>query len=93
MDEREAAALAIAAYLRFGGTREEAGHDLYPMIAAVSAQHGEWFSRPERERMAREKVALEAVGWWPGPVTWGERWQMVARAYALLDAREQASST
>lgn len=87
LEEREASALAIAAYLRFGGTREEAGRDLYAMIAAVSAQHGEWFSRPERERLAREKAALVAAGWWPGPVNPAARRELVARALALMEAR------
>lgn len=89
--EREAAEQAIAAYLRFGGTREEAGRDLYAMIAAVSAQHGAWFWRPERQRLAREKAALEATGWWPGPVHPEARRALVARALALLEGRGPTS--
>jgi hypothetical protein len=88
LEEREAAEFAIAAYLRFGGTREEAGRDLYAMIAAVAAQHGEWFSRPERERHAREKAALQAAGWWPGPNDPQAYRELLERAYALMEARK-----
>jgi hypothetical protein len=89
LEEREAAEFAIAAYIRFGGTREDAGRDLYVMIAAVAAQHGEWFSRPERERNAREKAALQAAGWWPGPNDRQEYRELLEQAYALIEERKR----
>jgi hypothetical protein len=34
---------AVAAYLSFGGTPDDAMRDVPGMIAAVATQHGEWF--------------------------------------------------
>jgi hypothetical protein len=52
---------AVAAYLRFGGTPDDASHDVPGVIASVVAQHGEWFWRPVQERLAREEAALRAA--------------------------------
>jgi hypothetical protein len=82
---------AVAAYLHFGGTRDDAMREVPCMIASVSAQHGEWFWQPTRERLAREEAALEAAGWWPGPVNPEARREMITRAMVLLEARQQAS--
>jgi hypothetical protein len=60
---------AVAAYLRFGGTRDDATRDVPGMISSVAAQHGEWFWRAVQERLAREEAVLRAAGWWFGPVT------------------------
>jgi hypothetical protein len=78
---------AVAAYLRFGGTRDDATREVPGMIASVAAQHGEWFWRPVQERLGREKAALEAAGWWPGPVNPEARGELVARAFTLMEER------
>ena len=80
---------AVAAYLSFGGTPDDAMRDVPRMIAAVATQHGKWFWRPTQERLTREKAALEAAGWWPGPVALDARRKVVARALALLEERER----
>jgi hypothetical protein len=63
--------------------------DVPGMIAAVSTQHTDWFWRPTRERLAREKAALKAAGWWPGPVASDACRAIVARALALMEERER----
>ena len=73
---------AVAAYLSFGDTPDDAMREIPRMIAAVAAQHEEWFWRLASERSAREKAALQALGWWPGPVAHDARRELVARAIA-----------
>jgi hypothetical protein len=82
---------AVAAYLHFGGTRGDAMREVPGIIASASAQHGEWFWQPTRERLAREEAALEAACWWPGPVNPEARREMMAQAMAFLEARQQAT--
>ena len=49
------AAVAGAAFLAAGGDPQRAKRDVPRIVAAAARDHGEWFWRPSRERIAREE--------------------------------------
>ena len=59
---------ARAAFIAAGGDPALAGQDVPRIIAAASAEHGDWFWRPARERIAREEAWWKARGIWPPPL-------------------------
>ncbi len=63
----EAYRAALAAYLAEGGDPERAPSDIPQIVAAASRDHGDWFWRPVRERIAREEAWWRARGIWPPP--------------------------
>ena len=63
----EAYRAALAAYLAEGGDPERAPSDIPQIVAAASRDHGDWFWRPVRERLAREEAWWRARGIWPPP--------------------------
>ena len=63
----EAYRVALAAYLAEGGDPEQAPSDIPRIVAAATRDHGGWFWRPVRERIAREEAWWRARGVWPPP--------------------------
>ena len=63
----EASRAALAAYLAAGGDTAQAPSDIPSIVAAASRDHGDWFWRPVRERIAREEAWWRARGIWPPP--------------------------
>lgn len=59
-------------YIAAGGDPRRAGEEVMTYLAAAIRDHGEWFWRPVRQRMAREEAAMRKLGWWPPPKSWAE---------------------
>ena len=56
----------------------------------MSRDHTEWFWRPARQRGEREEAALRALGWWPPPNHWEERWRLSEEAVRRVFGQHQA---
>jgi hypothetical protein len=61
----EAGPSVPAAFIAAGGQPELAPTQIPQMIAAAARDHGEWFWRPARERVAREERFWRSRGHWP----------------------------
>lgn len=92
--EQDAPAMrrAIAAYVAAGGGRDTAAADARRIVASVSTEHGEWFWRPVRERLAREEYAMRKLGWWPGPLAWDERRRVAEAAVARVFGHDEGGT-
>ncbi|WP_270934430.1 hypothetical protein [Falsiroseomonas oryzae] len=68
LPEATCADLAGRAYVASGGDPGRVQGDLYRIISAAARDHGEWFWRPVRERLAREERYMRSIGMWRPPL-------------------------
>ena len=63
----EAYRAARDAFLAAGGDPERAPSEVPRIVSAAARDHGDWFWRPVRERIAREERWWKARSIWPPP--------------------------